>query len=104
MASMLLIVTAIRAGINLVARPRCVACRVLVVAAGFAGECAESSAPAVAPEMRDGVPWARFQDTGKSKSPHWAGFRMDGRGDRIRTCDFYLPKVALYQAELHPDS
>ena len=26
-----------------------------------------------------------------------------GRGDRIRTCDFYLPKVALYQAELHPD-
>ena len=26
-----------------------------------------------------------------------------GRGDRIRTCDFYLPKVALYQAELHPE-
>ena len=26
-----------------------------------------------------------------------------GRGDKIRTCDFYLPKVALYQAELHPD-
>ncbi len=27
----------------------------------------------------------------------------NGRGDRSRTCDFYLPKVALYQAELHPD-
>ena len=27
-----------------------------------------------------------------------------GRGERIRTSDFYLPKVALYQAELHPDS
>ena len=26
-----------------------------------------------------------------------------GRGDRIRTCDFYVPNVALYQAELHPD-
>ncbi len=25
-----------------------------------------------------------------------------GRGDRIRTCDFYVPNVALYQAELHP--
>ena len=30
--------------------------------------------------------------------------RMDGRGERIRTSDFYLPKVALYQAELHPDT
>ena len=28
-------------------------------------------------------------------------FRV-GRGDRIRTCDFYVPNVALYQAELHP--
>src|SRR5258706_9634398 len=26
-----------------------------------------------------------------------------GRGERIRTSDFYLPKVALYQAELRPD-
>ena len=26
-----------------------------------------------------------------------------GRGDRIRTCDFYVPNVALYQAELHPE-
>ena len=24
------------------------------------------------------------------------------RGDRIRTCDIQLPKLALYQAELHP--
>jgi hypothetical protein len=24
------------------------------------------------------------------------------RGDRIRTCDFLLPKQALYQAELRP--
>ena len=27
-----------------------------------------------------------------------------GRGDMIRTCDFYVPNVALYQAELHPVS
>ena len=26
-----------------------------------------------------------------------------GRGDRIRTCDIYVPNVALYQSELHPD-
>ena len=30
-------------------------------------------------------------------------FDFPGRGDRIRTCDPYLPKVVLYQAELHPD-
>ena len=30
------------------------------------------------------------------------GHGMIGRGERIRTFDFYLPKVALYQAELHP--
>ncbi len=24
------------------------------------------------------------------------------RGDRIRTCDIQLPKLALYQAELRP--
>jgi hypothetical protein len=28
--------------------------------------------------------------------------RLDGRGDKIRTCDFYVPNVALYQAEPHP--
>ena len=27
-----------------------------------------------------------------------------GRGDWIRTSDFYVPNVALYQAELHPES
>ena len=30
-------------------------------------------------------------------------FVILGRGDRIRTCDFYVPNVALYQTELHPD-
>jgi hypothetical protein len=25
-----------------------------------------------------------------------------GRGDRIRTCDIYVPNVALYQSELRP--
>src|SRR5688500_2568879 len=30
--------------------------------------------------------------------------RVFGRGDRIRTCDILLPKQALYQAELHPES
>jgi len=29
--------------------------------------------------------------------------RRVGRGDTIRTCDFQYPKLALYQAELHPD-
>ena len=28
-------------------------------------------------------------------------FCFDGRGDKIRTCDFYVPNVALYQAEPH---
>ena len=32
----------------------------------------------------------------------WDVMRI-GRGDRIRTCDFYVPNVALYQTELHPD-
>ncbi len=29
---------------------------------------------------------------------------MIGRGDRIRTYDLYVPNVALYQTELHPDT
>src|ERR1700727_2768057 len=29
--------------------------------------------------------------------------KISGRGDRIRTCDIYVPNVALYQSELHPD-
>ena len=39
------------------------------------------------------------------KKPPLGGFFIctGGRGDRIRTCDFYVPNVALYQAELHPE-
>ena len=29
------------------------------------------------------------------------GLFVCGRGDKIRTCDFYVPNVALYQAEPH---
>jgi hypothetical protein len=29
--------------------------------------------------------------------------KIFGRGDRIRTCDIYVPNVALYQSELHPE-
>ena len=29
--------------------------------------------------------------------------RLDGRSDRIRTCDVLLPKQVLYQAELRSD-
>jgi hypothetical protein len=29
--------------------------------------------------------------------------RKNGRGDWIRTSDFYVPNVALYQAEPRPD-
>ena len=40
------------------------------------------------------------------KNPAKAGFfqlaDFVGRGDMIRTCDLYVPNVALYQAELHP--
>ena len=28
-------------------------------------------------------------------------FKINSRRDRIRTCDFYVPNVALYQAEPH---
>ena len=40
-----------------------------------------------------------------SPRPKEKGSRCDpfsfGRGDKIRTCDFYVPNVALYQAEPH---
>ncbi len=39
----------------------------------------------------------------KSHRVRWLFDCIRGRGERIRTSDFYLPKVALYQAELHPD-
>jgi hypothetical protein len=48
---------------------------------------------------------ARSSWTGQQKSRLRAGFLREsiGRGDRIRTCDLYVPNVALYQTELHPD-
>lgn len=32
-----------------------------------------------------------------------SGFSNKNRSDRIRTCDLYVPNVALYQAEPHSD-
>ena len=40
------------------------------------------------------------------KKPPWnqsKGACKDGRGGRIRTYDFLLPKQARYQAALHPE-
>ena len=37
------------------------------------------------------------------KSERKARIFLFGRGDKIRTCDFYVPNVALYQAEPHLD-
>ena len=31
-------------------------------------------------------------------------FLISGRGDMIRTCDILLPKQALYQTELRPET
>lgn len=50
---------------------------------------------------------AGFSGAGKEEAPENVVFRglltsNFGRGDMIRTCDFYVPNVALYQAELHP--
>ena len=39
----------------------------------------------------------------KNKREAWPLFCFYGRGDKIRTCDFYVPNVALYQAEPHLD-
>ena len=36
----------------------------------------------------------------KKRTPQGRPF-LCGRGDKIRTCDFYVPNVALYQAEPH---
>ena len=36
----------------------------------------------------------------KKRPPQGRSF-LCGRGDKIRTCDFYVPNVALYQAEPH---
>src|SRR5690606_13187612 len=47
-----------------------------------------------------------FPGPGNRKATRKGGQLLDsiGRGDRIRTCDLYVPNVALYQTELHPDS
>ena len=34
-------------------------------------------------------------------NPNKFGLPLFGRDDRIRTCDFYVPNVALYQTEPH---
>ena len=39
----------------------------------------------------------------KKKALRNASQSQNGRGDKIRTCDFYVPNVALYQAEPHLD-
>ena len=45
-----------------------------------------------------------YQPSKKQKKPAQGRLFLEniGRGDMIRTCDFYVPNVALYQAELHP--
>ena len=40
----------------------------------------------------------------KLKPPHLRRFEFSGRGERIRTFDILLPKQALYQTELHPET
>src|SRR5690606_18252989 len=56
---------------------------------------------------RHGGSWrpGRAQAVRKAKNrPRGRFLRVTfGRGDRIRTCDLYVPNVALYQTELHPD-
>lgn len=47
------------------------------------------------PTLKSGYP---------KKTGHKGRFSRNGRGDRIRTYDLYVPNVALYQTELHPDS
>ena len=39
---------------------------------------------------------------GHRGTPNDSCRRILGRGDRIRTCDIYVPNVALYQSELRP--
>ena len=40
----------------------------------------------------------------RKKSQLRATFLITGRGERIRTFDILLPKQALYQTELHPET
>ena len=46
---------------------------------------------------------ARVQNPEDSDVFQAFGDHRSGRGDRIRTCDLYVPNVALYQTELHPE-
>ena len=57
-------------------------------------------------DTQDSLPLAPMRSIGRrdrNPSPRLNEAEpSDGRGDRIRTCDFSLPKRALYQAELRP--
>ncbi len=39
----------------------------------------------------------------KNKKYNYVIFFIFGRGNKIRTCDLYVPNVALYQTELCPE-
>ena len=42
--------------------------------------------------------------TGQEICPVTPALQKNGRGEWNRTTDLYVPNVALYQAELHPDT
>ena len=42
--------------------------------------------------------------TGQEIYPGTPALQKNGRGEWNRTTDLYVPNVALYQAELHPES
>ena len=69
------------------------------MARGFRGGCFRLRMQALRADLVDSVLTAKDRQV--------AGLRKNdeiiGRGDRIRTCDLYVPNVALYQTELHPD-
>lgn len=46
----------------------------------------------------------RFRCYTRLKPRLCAAFLITGRGERIRTFDILLPKQALYQTELHPET
>ena len=48
------------------------------------------------------LPWQSLPKSYRRNNQHCN--EVSGRGDWIRTSDFYLPKIALYQAELRPDA
>ncbi len=66
------------------------------------GPAARGGRPACARRLHRGCAlWA--QKTRKTDVFQDFCDRETGRGDRIRTCDLYVPNVALYQTELHPE-